>query len=73
MNITKRGLAEIIKSKTGCYVTYAEIGKDLDNRDYIVDYSKINDEGFTCSVSIEDGINELIKATNLLKMRNPYE
>jgi nucleoside-diphosphate-sugar epimerase len=73
MNITKRGLAEMIKSKTGCYVTYAEIGKDLDNRDYIVDYSKINDEGFTCSVSIEDGIDELIKATSLLKMRNPYE
>lgn len=72
MNITKRGLAEMIKSKVDCYVTYAEIGKDLDNRDYIVDYSKINSEGFTCSISIEKGIDELIKATSLLRMRNPY-
>lgn len=72
MNITKRGLAEMIKAKTGCFVTYADIGKDLDNRDYIVDYSKINAEGFQCSISIEEGVDELIKTSALLRMRNPY-
>lgn len=73
MNITKRGLAEMIKLKTNCFVTYADIGKDLDNRDYIVDYSKINAEGFACSISIEDGVDELIKTSALLRMRSAYQ
>jgi hypothetical protein len=73
MIITKRGLAEMIKLKTNCFVTYADIGKDLDNRDYIVDYSKINAEGFACSISIEDGVDELIKTSALLRMRSAYQ
>lgn len=72
MNITKIGLANLISEITGCKVFTSEFGKDKDCRDYIVDYSKINSEGFNCTISITEGIKELIKTSSILQMRNPY-
>ena len=72
LNWTKAELAEYIGEKTGAIVHYAEIGEDSDQRDYEVDYSKINDEGFQCSVSMEQGIEQLIKVTPLLQIRHQY-
>lgn len=73
LNCSKRDLAEKIKAKTGCLVTYAEIGKDLDCRDYKVDFSKINDEGFVCQYDLDMGIDELIKAVPLLRINHQYQ
>jgi len=73
LNWTKRELAEYISEHTGCIVSYAEIGEDLDQRDYEVDYSRINDEGFDCIYNMQDGIIELIKAIALVKIRHQYE
>lgn len=73
LNWTKRYLAEYIKAKTGCLVTYAEIGKDLDQRDYAVSYSRFNSEIINCHTSMENGIDELIKATPILQIRHQYE
>lgn len=73
LNWSKRQLAEYIKEKTGCFVVYGNIGKDLDCRNYEVDYSKLMALGFTCKVSMEEGINDLIKATPILKTGNRYE
>lgn len=73
LNWTKRAMAEFVKEHTGCSVFYEDFGKDADNRDYEVDYSRINNEGFQCSISMEDGIKELIKATPLMRIRHQYE
>ena len=73
LNWTKRELAEYISEKTGAFVNYAEIGEDLDQRDYEVDYSKITNLGFECHVSMERGIDELIKVTPLLQIRHQYQ
>jgi nucleoside-diphosphate-sugar epimerase len=73
LNWTKRQLADYVAEKTGCYVHYADVGKDWDVRNYEVDYSKLNNLGFECVFNMEDGIGELIKATPLLRTRNPYE
>lgn len=72
MNISKLDLAGMIADKTGASLFTDEFNKDPDCRDYIVDYSKINSEGFNCTISIEQGVEELIKATPLLRVRNPY-
>ena len=72
LNWTKRELADYIKSKTGCYVSYGESGKDLDQRDYEVSYDRLNSEGFYCNHTMEQGINELIKATPLLQITHQY-
>ena len=65
-------IAEYIKEQTGCFVHYEEIGKDADQRDYEVSYSKLESEGFSCNVSMKEGINDLIKVTPLLQIRHQY-
>ena len=72
LNWTKRQLAEYISSKTKAFVSYADVGEDLDQRDYSVDYSKIETAGFTCETSMEEGIQELINVAPLLQIRHQY-
>ena len=72
LNWTKRELAEYVKQETGCFVHYEEIGTDSDQRDYSVDYSKLENEGFTCEVDMQTGIQELIKVSPILQIRHQY-
>ena len=72
LNWTKRELAEYVKQETGCFVHYEEIGTDSDQRDYSVDYSKLENEGFTCDVDMKTGIQELIKVSPILQIRHQY-
>jgi nucleoside-diphosphate-sugar epimerase len=72
LNWSKRQLAEYVKSKTGCLVTYADVGKDLDQRDYEVDYSPFERDVHDCRITMEEGIEQIIKATPLIQVRNNY-
>tara|TARA_R110000751_G_scaffold62843_5_gene130155 strand:+ start:438 stop:1373 length:936 start_codon:yes stop_codon:yes gene_type:complete len=72
LNWTKRELAEHVKEQTGCFVHYEEIGTDADQRDYEVDYNKLESEGFSCDVDIKTGIKELIKVVPILQIRHQY-
>lgn len=45
LNWTKRELAEYVCEKTGSIAHYGETGIDADQRDYEVDYGRINREG----------------------------
>lgn len=72
-NWSKRQLAEYIKIKTECFVSYNETDKDADARDYIVDYTRINSEGFKCYYNIKETINELLKVVPFLEQNKIYE
>mgnify|MGYP003627807787 FL=1 len=72
LNWTKRELAEYVKEQTGCFVHYEEIGTDADQRDYEVDYGKLESEGFSCDVDMKTGIQELIKVVPILQIRHQY-
>jgi nucleoside-diphosphate-sugar epimerase len=73
MNFSKKDVCELIKSKiSDSYFNYADVGQDADKRNYIVSYEKINDLGFDTTISLETGIDELIKTIPLIKMNNPY-
>ena len=65
-------MAEYVKSQTGCFVHYEEIGIDADQRDYEVRYNKLEDEGFKCDVDMKTGIQELIKVIPILQIRHQY-
>ena len=73
LNWTKRQLAEYVKEQTGCHIFYGDVGIDLDQRDYEVDYSRLNSEGFYTETSMETGIIELVKAIPILQIRHQYE
>ena len=73
MNYSKKDVCKLIKSKiSNSYFNYADVGQDADKRNYIVSYEKINKLGFDTTVSLETGIDELIKSIPLIKMNNPY-
>lgn len=73
MNASKREMAELIKSKVKCEVFYGQYLQDPDKRDYVVDYSRLNNEfGFKCKDTITDVIDDLIKAVALLNVEGRY-
>lgn len=71
-NISKRGLAEeIAKEIPEFRILVSEIGKDPDQRDYIVSNAKIEKTGFKTKFSLQFGIKELIKGYQVIK-RNQF-
>jgi nucleoside-diphosphate-sugar epimerase len=72
MNFTKEDICLRIMEKTKAYVHFADIGEDADKRNYEVSYNKVNKLGYETTVSIEEGIDELIKASKAIQFRTPY-
>ena len=69
-NLSKLELCELIAHHVdGFYYKEAPVGKDPDQRDYIVSNSKIECTGFLPRFSVDDGIKELIKGYIFLKNR----
>ena len=69
MNHSKREVCEMIKAKTGCVVHYNDFDSDKDHRDYVVSYNKINTLGFECEITLDEGIDELIKVYETLNLK----
>jgi len=73
MNFSKKEICKLINSKVpDSYFNYADIGEDADKRNYVVSYEKIKQLGFDISVSLDEGIEELIKTVPLVKIYSPY-
>lgn len=72
LNATKRQLADMISGKTGAFIAYNDFNKDADQRDYEVDYSRLENEGFECLTSLEEGIDELIAVSPLIQINHQY-
>jgi nucleoside-diphosphate-sugar epimerase len=72
MNYNKEEVALLIKDKIDYYLHFAEIGTDEDQRNYEVSYAKIRGKGFKTEVDIETGIGELIRAVDLVMVKNEY-
>lgn len=73
-NWSKRQLAQYIKSKTGCHLSYNETEKDADARNYAVSYERINESGFKCKYSIKDTIDHLLQVVPYIsETKQQYE
>ncbi len=73
MNYSKEDICLMIKKRVDYYLHFAEIGKDLDQRDYIVSYEKLAKLGFNTSITMEQGIDELIKVSEVLEAHDQYK
>lgn len=69
-NLTKRELAENIKSLTGCTVFYGDYETDPDLRDYKCSYEKLRSLGFTVKGTMNDHLLKLKDAVKLLRNTN---
>jgi len=71
-NLSKWELCEAIqKYVTNFHFVAAEVGEDPDKRNYVVSNERIEATGFKPLARLEDGIQELIKAYQILR-RNQY-
>ncbi len=71
-NLSKRELCELIRRHVpGFTFSEAPVGKDPDQRDYVVSNEKLERTGFLPAFSLDDGVRELIKAYRILRTE-PY-
>ncbi|KAL4234012.1 hypothetical protein ACF0H5_005666 [Mactra antiquata] len=62
MNMTKSQVAQLIqKNVEGCNITESNSGVDKDKRDYEVSYKKIRKLGYNSTISVEEGIKDMLK------------
>lgn len=67
VSLTKLELCQAIKSQLpGFTFVEAEVGRDQDQRDYVVSDAKIRQSGFTPEVGLIDGIAELLNGYKML-------
>ena len=67
-NLSKKELCEKIKLQIPSFnFVEAPIGKDPDQRNYIVSNEKIEKAGFKPDYSLEHGVTELIKGYSMIK------
>jgi len=67
-NVSKRELCEHIQKQISDFVFLdAPVGKDPDQRNYIVSNAKIEATGFKPMYSLDAGINDLIKGYTMIK------
>lgn len=71
-NYTKEDIVRLLQSKLNFHLYFADVGKDDDRRDYEVSYARIRALGYTTSVDIHRGMDELIRGLRLVRIRNPY-
>jgi nucleoside-diphosphate-sugar epimerase len=72
LNLTKDEVARLIMARHAYFLTYGPAGTDEDQRDYAVSYEKLRRRGFETHVTIEDGIDELLRGVDLLHHRGPF-
>jgi nucleoside-diphosphate-sugar epimerase len=72
MNISKEQIAKVLQKYADYHLHFVDVEHDLDQRDYIVDYSKIRKLGYKTTIGFEEGIKELIKACDVIDISSPY-
>ncbi len=68
VNVSKKELCEHIQKQVPDFIFMdAPVGKDADQRNYIVSNAKIEATGFKTAFSLDTGISELIKGYTMIK------
>ena len=62
----------MIRQKVDYYLHYADVGEDADKRNYLVSYKKITNFGYRTTITLEQGVEELVRGLQVLDVRNPY-
>jgi hypothetical protein len=57
---SKKNICELISRFIDFNFIINDYSKDVDGRDYIVDYSRLEETGFRCSIKLEDEIENII-------------
>lgn len=72
MNFTKVEVARKVQSLQPFYLHEASVGEDKDKRNYEVSYDKIAALGYRATVSMEEGIAEILRVVPYVKQRSEW-
>ncbi len=72
LNYTKLDLAKTVKKHVECEIIEGK-GSDSDQRDYVIDFSRISNLGFECEISLDEGISEAASSLNYLIKTGEFE
>lgn len=71
---SKRELAEAIKELTGCSVFYGSEGYvDPDQRNYVIDFSRIKSLGWSPKISMKTGLEQLVASAKILDHKPKFD
>ena len=71
MNYSKAQVCEMIRQKVDYCLQYADVGEDADKRNHVISYKKINSLGYETTITLEEGIDELIRGSQVFDVRDP--
>lgn len=66
LNLTKDEIVHLLLQRLKFQLFYGPVGGDEDQRDYAVSYARLTALGYRTTVSIEEGLDELVRAADLL-------
>jgi len=69
---SKEEIANAVRAKLEFFLHFANVGSDPDQRNYEISYEKIRKTGFDPTISLEEGLEELIKGLQHVAVVNPY-
>jgi len=72
LNLTKDEIAQLLRERLRLEVFYGPVGGDEDKRDYAVSYEKLEALGYRTSMSMADGLDELVRGVDLLRHQGPF-
>jgi nucleoside-diphosphate-sugar epimerase len=72
MNMSKEDICLLIRKHVDYYLHFADVGKDFDQRDYTVSYDKLHALGFHTTITIDQGIHEMVRAFAAVEFHNPF-
>jgi nucleoside-diphosphate-sugar epimerase len=72
LNYTKVEVARAIKAQQPFCLHEADVGEDLDKRNYEVSYSKINALGYHATITLDEGIREMLRVIPFIRQQSPW-
>jgi len=72
LNVRKGELAQRIRRKIDFALTISETGEDPDKRNYTVSFSKLRRAGYETTISLDDGIDELVRGLQAIDVMDPF-
>ncbi|HEX2715593.1 MAG TPA: SDR family oxidoreductase, partial [Candidatus Acidoferrales bacterium] len=72
LNVRKGELAERIRRKVDFVLNISETGEDPDKRNYTVSFSKLRRAGYETTISIDEGIDELLRGLPAIDVMSPF-
>lgn len=72
LNLSKEDIALKLKEKLDFFLHFADYQKDEDQRNYNISYDRIYAHGFKTSIGLEEGLGELLRAFEVIRIHSPY-